>query len=168
MTCFIQAWVPIGHFRCPCRPHGRQPRFTSAIRARGFHGEYPRSTVVGPKTATTGISTSEAICIGPLSLLTRLLHSFNSCASSKIVVWPQRLTAPGKRAVILWANSISARLPTITIFSPLANNSRPSETIPSSVHLLVGHWLPGAIANEPLYFMNFAEGGSSVFKEDSS
>ena len=43
---------------------------------------------VEPKTATTGVFTAHATCIGPVSFVTRRSHSFRSAASCKMSVFP--------------------------------------------------------------------------------
>src|SRR5262245_32843568 len=101
----MQSSVPRGQRRPPCELHGRQGSSFSSTTALDEYGYNPSEGVVAQKIATTGTACATAICIGPLSLVTRTLQRAKAAGSSGSAMLSPRLIAePPLRS---WTSAIT-------------------------------------------------------------
>ena len=108
-------WV---HFCLPCKEQGRQGMSFCRICTFSPTGKKPHSFVVGPKSASRGVLTAFAKCMGPESPVSKRLHAFKTAQSSRRCVLLIRL--------LLCGYSYTSPLPTRRIWYSLSRISQSS------------------------------------------
>ena len=112
-----------GHSRGTMRAQGRHWSVSSpSVIERGASGPNPNAGTVGPKIATVGVPTADAICSGAESFDTMTAQRRISSADPSGESRPVASTAFGTNARISFANGTSAALPTTTMRAELASS----------------------------------------------